>query len=440
MPGKCGMTRERLLELHKIDPSILLGLTCQATYTNDQGAISFCLCPFADHASSGTAGGSTDREDITVKLVLNNEESSHSISVDRNSTIGYKEQVIQYVQNLKPKKKDINYSYFDLTYEDSGVHIVNIPAAPLGVKRLIFSLPMRIQPECASNWNQKYLDMLAIAIEEVNNLEDLLVVYNSLLSGKTSALANSLINDLRELTPQLVKAFVDNKNSNFQLDDIVLSDNLVKSICLSSKYSKVEKAVDLFVIFLLQRLGFYDNRLFAFPGLPHRIYFGSETKDAIPDITIMDILSYFRIAVIEDKTEDNPVNENKIEAQLIAEAIAIYQDRKRSRSLFEEDSNVNSSTSELNVTSDDDIPVVLGIRVKGTVFHFYVVPISDQILAALNSQKSTTETTQVKKLGPLDFKFTADRTKIIQILDAFHEVATKCGKDSKRRKSGSRKL
>jgi len=50
------MTREILLELHKIDPSILLGLTCQATYTNDQGAISFCLCPFTDHASSERAG------------------------------------------------------------------------------------------------------------------------------------------------------------------------------------------------------------------------------------------------------------------------------------------------------------------------------------------------------------------------------------------------
>jgi hypothetical protein len=344
---------------------------------------------------------------------------------------------------------------------------------------------MYIKAECASNWTPQYLDMLGIEFVNAKTLEKLLAVYIPTVKIKTSDLAMKLISELAGLTPMLVNEFVINHNLEYQLKDIILSDNLVKSICLSSKYENVEKAVDLYMIFLLQRLGFYDNRLFAFPQLPHHIYFGNQSKLAIPDFTIMDILSYFRIAVIEDKS-DSDKNQNRIEAQLIAETIAIYQqrdkDRKRSRASFEEDVTVNisttselnfksnyisvvpqstfeedvtvniSTTSELNFKSNDisvvpqfeevdidNIPVVLGITVKGTVFHFYAVRISNQILLALSNQKSTTEITQVQKLGPLNFIYLEDRFKIVQILDAFRDVARECGKRSKRRISVTKK-
>ena len=229
--------------------------------------------------------------------------------------------------NSKKKKKNvkngINFSNFDLTYED-GKHVANIPAVPLGNKPLTFSLPMYIKAECASNWTPQYLDMLGIEFVNAKTLEKLLAVYIPTVKIKTSDLAMKLISELAGLTPMLVNEFVINHNLEYQLKDIILSDNLVKSICLSSKYENVEKAVDLYMIFLLQRLGFYDNRLFAFPQLPHHIYFGNQSKLAIPDFTIMDILSYFRIAVIEDKS-DSDKNQNRIEAQLIAETIAIYQ-------------------------------------------------------------------------------------------------------------------
>ena len=183
---------------------------------------------------------------------------------------------------------------------------------------------MYIKAECASNWTPQYLDMLGIEFVNAKTLEKLLAVYIPTVKIKTSDLAMKLISELAGLTPMLVNEFVINHNLEYQLKDIILSDNLVKSICLSSKYENVEKAVDLYMIFLLQRLGFYDNRLFAFPQLPHHIYFGNQSKLAIPDFTIMDILSYFRIAVIEDKS-DSDKNQNRIEAQLIAETIAIYQ-------------------------------------------------------------------------------------------------------------------
>eukprot|EP01038_Epipyxis_sp_PR26KG_P004422 gene4422-6251_t len=115
----------------------------------------------------------------------------------------------------------------------------------------------------------------------------------------------------------------------------------------------VEAAVDLFTTFLFQRLGFYDEKiLFAFPQFPHYIYFSNnESYAATPDFTVMDILSFSRIAVAEDKSEKSSSDKNT-EGQLIAEAIAIHQ------------SNCKGDSSNTNIKVDH----ILGLKVKGMEF------------------------------------------------------------------------
>jgi hypothetical protein len=53
MPGKCGMTQERLLELHKITNTTLEGDICKARIRDNEGNAVTCDCFFAEHSSSG---------------------------------------------------------------------------------------------------------------------------------------------------------------------------------------------------------------------------------------------------------------------------------------------------------------------------------------------------------------------------------------------------
>ena len=121
---------------------------------------------------------------------------------------------------------------------------------------------------------------------------------NDLVLGTTieccSPRAEEFINELNEVTYEMVNTFKRNKeNKNANLNELVRRNNVVKALFMVEKYNFVEAAVDLLIIFLFQKIGFYDDRMFAFPQLPHKISFGSVQKDAIPDFTIVDIYYHF---------------------------------------------------------------------------------------------------------------------------------------------------
>lgn len=78
------------------------------------------------------------------------------------------------------------------------------------------------------------------------------------------------------------------------------------------------------MVLLLYELGYYDGRLFAFPQFPMDLRFGGINKQAIPDITVMDVLSFIRMIVVKDK-KSRAMNFVNSEPQLIAELIAMHQ-------------------------------------------------------------------------------------------------------------------
>jgi len=222
--------------------------------------------------------------------------------------------------------------------------------------------------------------------------------------------------------------FVNNNNVNSTSLKILEDNNIIKSACLLAKYGNNEAAVDIFIVFLLlQRL---SNRLFAFPQMRHTIIsFGNIKKEAIPDFTIVDVLSYFRIAVIDDKSEDSNDAEVKTEAQLVAEAIAIFQQannqRMTSKNEVCEQASKRSKSSDNDETNVDLVKdngfsdeVVLGVRVKGMKFTFYVIPVSVQIQTAIRTKTATSTETIVSKCGPFDFQFSKARGSVVQVLKA----------------------
>jgi hypothetical protein len=93
------------------------------------------------------------------------------------------------------------------------------------------------------------------------------------------------------------------------------------------KYSNCEALVDDFVSNLLKELMFYSGWLYVTPQLSLDFYFGKHVTEAKTDKTIMDIISFYLMAVVEDKSVDN-VKINS-ETQMIEEAIAAHQQKKK---------------------------------------------------------------------------------------------------------------
>ena len=126
-------------------------------------------------------------------------------------------------------------------------------------------------------------------------------------------------------------------------------------------YSGNESAVHCFVHLLLNRLGFFSDWLFVFPQLRLKLKYGTATvKDAIPDFTVMDVVSFLRMAVMEDKRFDGLSLDS--EPQWIAELIAMAQTNS-------EDGAKNAAESK-GVTVPHNI---IGVRVNGLRFWLYRV-------------------------------------------------------------------
>ena len=361
-----------------------------------------------------------EQDNICVECHIEGNATKILIDVNRNSGTSYSDQLTNYWKARYPDGR-VNFSHFELLDLDGHV-IVGIPSIPFGPSKILrFLLPQRISPACASSWTNSYLSMLAIHFNVVTSLSQLL---SEQYIPNVSPKAERLKLELASLNIDLVRAV---SSGDIAAVEIVQDDSLMKAVCMSFKYRKLESAVDLFVVFLLQRLGFYERRLFAFPQLSHKIVFGDVRKDAIPDFTVLDVCSFYRMAVIEDKSSANNSPECNTEAQLMAEAIAICQANlmisKTQQHLLEKE------------TLSNPVDTLLGIRIKGTVFTFYVIPITLQILSAIFTLKPTTTESVVNKIGPFDFQFLEDRNQIIDILDTFRYVAETKGQNSTTRNS-----
>ena len=234
--------------------------------------------------------------------------------------------------------------------------------------------------------------------------------------------ASNLITGLESLiTESIVKQFISTDNNlAIPLNPLVENNPLVKALCMSVKYSNIEKLVNLYIIFLFEKLGFYNKHLFTAFKLPLQIVFGLDIiKETIPDFTVMDICTFYRFAVIVSL-------EMNTEAQLIAEAIAIYQQRVKDnkKRKYNNNSNNNEEFIQPNIIIDN---IVLGIIISDTIFTFYVISISESILNAMFKTLRMKTKSIIKKLENLDFQIPTERLQIIQMLDRYRFIATVFG-------------
>jgi hypothetical protein len=235
--------------------------------------------------------------------------------VKRNEN--YHTQVVEAINIYLPKSYGDYHSY--QLMGPNGSNIAGIPQKNR-YEYFIFALEQKIEPLCASEWNDQYLEQLCIVFENTLNLEDFIKKAFNSQPFAISPKAVELIDDLRSLSVEIVVAFKYNNKVIEKPDNLPLKqENLLKTIFMAKKYPRVEAAVDLFIVFLLQKLGYYDNSLFAFPQYPHTFQFGTTLCSAVPDFTIMDNLSFCRMVVVKDNSE----------AQLIAAAIAVYQNNQK---------------------------------------------------------------------------------------------------------------
>jgi len=313
-----------------------------------------------------------------------------------------------------------------------------------------------LKTRSASSWRQEDLEGLKISFEECN-LGSFLATFEpsvDVTAIQPSDRANSLIKELAKIGPNLPAVYktiltptpTSNENKWLKLA-------LVKATYLVGKYADHESIVDSLVQLLLDRIGFNEDWLYAFPQLNLNLCYGEQKCTAKADFAILHVLSFYRMAVVEDKRKADHVLNS--EPQLIAEAIAMSQanvasSRKRGSdeiSPAAPDSapcSPDAATEEIGTSAAVPTPAnetLFGVRVNGLHFFFYSIPVSDAVLDAMRSVTEAQSATVVSRLysengqNYLDWTDGKERKTIIQLLDWMRDHLLGRGSVSARRPS-----
>eukprot|EP01036_Dinobryon_divergens_P032763 gene32764-42421_t len=286
---------------------------------------------------------------------------------------------------------------------------------------LRFAPQTKLPISSAHEWNETCTTILKVHLEEVTVGE--LIGREWTLSEE----ASSLIKNLSDLDANNSSKYF-SRISNAAIESLRQSEYLIqpirKCLYLISKYLTNAALVDSFVSLLFHELGFYSGMLYPVPqhSLPLQ-YGNNENATAKADFNVIDVLSFCRMVVAEDKIGANArVNSFP---QFIAESISAVQ------------KNLETSTSckrkweELVESATDSF--ILGLRVNGTFFFFYNILVSRPILSAMKSKGPASEDTLIKMVGGsegLNFLVPEQREVIITILDAWRVDIEKKGRDS----------
>jgi hypothetical protein len=259
-----------------------------------------------------------------------------------------------------------------------------------------FRGPTVLAAEAGSRWSVQQLNELKVVFTPICE-SDLP------LTCSMSEKATQLIVNLKDLNANTFGEY----NQATIRDTPFLQDSIVKAVYMVQKYKTLESGVDCFVQLLLDRLGFYDEWLYVFPQLRLKLLYGRVTeKDAIPDFTVMDVVSFLRMTVVEDKNYDS--NNVNGEPQLIAELIAMLQ------------TNAIEGIEESEAVKQQP-KLIFGVRVNRLRFWFYFIDNPNHLLTAMANNSIASEVTRVSKLGGdngLDFINKKHRDIIIRTLNA----------------------
>jgi len=305
---------------------------------------------------------------------------------------------------------------------------------------LILRGPERIIPLSGNEWTKIQLDQLKVVFED---LPDVGSFFNGadLRRLETSQRGSELLSVLSEMDDTLFRKYTPAEEGvngrGFSANEIrankMLQHPICKALSAARRYATHE-FFDDFVKHLLHEMGFNAGMLYVAPQMRIKLSFGSVEKVATADVTVIDMLTSARIVLVEDRYWDETKKDTDSTPQQVAEAIAVAQ-RNGSLAGFKRDAsgslkNTSSSISQSNLNA------VYGIRVRGSMFHFYVINVSTEILDALENQTCATSNTTMyryKSEMGLDFMLKEDRNEIILMLSLLQEVALSTGELTPRR-------
>ena len=351
----------------------------------------------------------------------------HTFAVTFVENADLKNTVVEAINDMLPR--NLSIVGYDLRRVDD-VILTSFQSMLEYTGNLRFA-PQTNLPICSANeWDEICTSILRVRLEEVTVCE--------LLGRDTewtlSEGASSLIKNLTDLDANNTSKYY-SRISNEALELLRQSEILIqpirKCLYLISKYLTNEALVDSLVSLLFHELGFYSGMLYPVPqhSLPLQ-YGGDVNATAKADFNVIDVLSFCRMVVAEDKSGANArVNSFP---QLIAESISAVQKnletstscKRKWEQLVEEESATDST--------------VLGLRVNGTFFFFYNILVSRPILSAMKLKGPASEDTLIKMVGGsegLNFLVPEHREVIVTILDAWRVDIEKKGRDSVRRLS-----
>ena len=294
-----------------------------------------------------------------------------------------------------------------------GEWVIDFPSIVVD-EHYYFEDPGKIPVESASNWTKIHLRMLKVQFQEP-------AINDFINNHPISPEAENLIVKLSTLSLSTFRGYPKDGYAETAgpMDDVngLLDHPLTKALYLINKYPTREGIVDAFVGDLLTAVGFKSGMLYPFPQFEFNLQFGALKKTAQPDFSIMDIISFYRMAVVEDKSR-NKAKPNS-EPQLIAEAIALHQANLNiERGRADKRQKKNHSVAAGEELSNE----VFGLRVNGSLFSFYKIPITKAILDVMETMQEAHQVTNVLRFGGndgLDFLEEHSRREIIHILDYF---------------------
>ncbi len=312
--------------------------------------------------------------------------------------------------------------------------------------------PSKLSIVSASAWDSEQLDLLKVQFTDVGYDGFLRLLLSTKQESSTIPIetsAASLLDNI--ITPErqtLIQNFIaelkpvdrDFKDKFLHMthrDNPVIIEEfqhpIIKSAGMAFKYHHLESTVDGFVFLFLYRLGFFDEWLYLFPQFEMDLTYGSDVKaTSKPDFTVMDVLTFLRVAVVEDKRVQGQDLIDS-EPQLIAELISIHQ-------------NNTHKKIELKRKKDEVEDVeepLIGIRVNGLKFFFYFFRMTKSLAEAMRRSQSSVEVTLVSRFAGiadhgLDFCVPEQRELIIFTLAAIKESVQAMGRKSIRRESYSK--
>eukprot|EP01033_Poteriospumella_lacustris_P015653 gene15653-11202_t len=311
-------------------------------------------------------------------------------------------------------------------------------AALEGEKMLLFQ--QKTVPLSSHEWTDVQLDQLKVRFRDV----DLGTFFSdsALTSLQMSERGEALAELLAELDKTLDQKYTSSPDVDASDAICTISPMLQNPICKALfaakkckyEYKSHESFVDDFVKHLLNAMGFNDGRLYAAPQLRINLHFGETVKSATADVTVIDLLSYASIGVVEDKYWREMMMFKDSTAQLVAEGIAIAQYNEAVRGQKRDavkgqkrDAEGNPKAASESFTCSE---TVYGIRVTLSRFHFYAIRVSPQIHGALQHHVIATEPTIIyryKSDDGLDFMVKKERDEIILMVSLLQEVAKKTG-------------